>query len=203
MKPMAYHSLIAIPILLILLLGNPVTLKAESTVQIEGNGIYRPFTLIRKVKLATAYLVDPSLPNQVEIINAYNPTQVLFEAIEEQERTDPDWLLKQFESGELKLSLKLYAEGVPSLSNILVGDSESFENGEQLKQWYNKLSDEQQSGVFLLGQKTPFAGGEGFVSWDPNEAVTVEAQKAYDKALQEAYPGKNLFQLKKIGVAIP
>ena len=35
------------------------------------------------------------------------------------------------------------------------------------------------------------------------EALRAETQKAYDKALQEAYPNEDLFDLKRRGALIP
>ena len=38
----------------------------------KGQGMYRPFSLIRQVKLSTAFFVDPDLINKAVISNAYS-----------------------------------------------------------------------------------------------------------------------------------
>ena len=37
-----------------------------------GGGIYRPFSLLRRAKLGTAYFVNPTLPDTAKILYAYN-----------------------------------------------------------------------------------------------------------------------------------
>ena len=73
-----------------------------SAEEIKGNGMYRPFSLIRQVKLATAFFVDPDLINKAKISNAYTWDKAASLLGKEQ-------LLEQVKSGKIRLSVPVAA----------------------------------------------------------------------------------------------
>jgi len=66
-------------------------------------GVYRPFTVVRKVKLATAYFVNPALPDKLEIVNAYSIGDIVRDR-----KTDELWNLLTV--GKIKVPAMVYGE---------------------------------------------------------------------------------------------
>lgn len=81
----------------VLAFGNLASAQAQGQF---GSGVYRPFNLMRQLKLATAYFVNPSLPDRVEIYFAYP----LKDAVA---LVDRDKVAASLASGALRLSIPL------------------------------------------------------------------------------------------------
>lgn len=99
------------PILVVLLASSALmalsgqSLSAQGAA-CEGAGIYRPFNFIRQFKLATAYFVNPSLPDRVRVFYAYN----LKEAIDVLGR---EAVAKEIEDKAMQLSLPVNRLSLP------------------------------------------------------------------------------------------
>ena len=153
----------------------------------EGIGIYRPFTLARKFKLATAYFVNPSLPDRVRILNAYS----LKEAIQWQ--GDQKVVAQRIESEEMALALPVnrdrawtppswsHMNHCPPLISEVFGEAPmaftrvsapaEVEGLHGLAVWLGDLSSED---VYVLSEDDFDSGADNrVITWDPNESVIV------------------------------
>lgn len=92
---------------------NGQNLNGQNLPVCEGAGIYRSFNVVRQFKLATAYFVNPSLPDRVRILYAYN----LDEALED---LGSEVVAEQIESEEMQLSLPVYTMEMLGSSEVVV-----------------------------------------------------------------------------------
>ena len=191
---------LAVITVLFMMLGSPIVLSDSVALEdqkkqlFEGKGVYRSFNLIRRFKLATAYFVNPSLPDKVKILSAYRSLEVIKE-IEAIEAGDPEWVRKHMASGEIQLSVRFPDEDALTLTGLQVPcqqrelapndpqdsstntsrcDESAFRNSNELKSWFAGLSEDTRKNVYVLAQGDLFSGrGDPVVTWDPREIVSV------------------------------
>lgn len=163
----------------------------------DAGGIYRPFSLVRQLKLATAFFVDPTLPETAQIVHAYSLEQA-YQALGED-------LIDMISSGKTLLAAPVENDVAGALSPVhwSVGDDSVHgtaalnpcrplslgESDDGLprvvyasgsasdpKTWIDSLSKEDRNGFHLLFPDTPplpNADDRRFVTWDPMEGVGV------------------------------
>ena len=160
-------------------------------------GIYRPFSLVRQLKLATAFFVDPTLPETAEIGHAYS--------LEQAQQSLGDDLIGMISRGEVLLAAPVENDVAGALSPVQwsVGDAgaqgtaalspcrqlshgESDDGVPQVgyvsgspstpEEWIENLSKEDLESfhVLFLGiDPLPDTDDSRFVTWDPKEGVGV------------------------------
>lgn len=170
---MARCSIVALTLLLIAF-GNPARLGSDEVPSCSGSGVYKPLTLYRKVQLATAYFVNPSLPDKAKIADVYRLSV---------QDVPEDELRQQIITGKLKLMVPvekndrttLTSVGCAPLSKESVG---SVYNKKDFSALLKKLK--QGKGVVYFSSKQgvqnfklPTKDGS-FISWDPEQSVKLE-----------------------------
>lgn len=145
---------------------------AADTSQFRGSGIYRPFNVMRQVKLSTAYFVDPLLPTEVDIAYAHRLSDVL------ENLTVPD-VAGALRSGEMRLAVPVdessgYLTPIPSPCQIQAGPRWWSETPE-CEDWLNALREDhpaQLQEVYVFVEEELSVPGNGrVVTWDPDEVV--------------------------------
>jgi len=154
-------------------------------------GIYRPFSLARRLKLETAYFVNPTLPQTARIVHAYS--------LEEAHQSpNSDWLDK-ISQGEALLAAPVENDVAGALSPVQLHDTSgrtvlspcrplpSTESDDgvprvahvpvavsEASSWIDNLSEETRRRVHLLVfESDPLfdTPANRFVTWDPTEGV--------------------------------
>lgn len=169
---------------LLTVIGNPVFLKSQEP-RCDVRGVYRPFTLIRQFKLAAAYFVDPALPDEARILNAYS----LPEAIDKKGK---DWILEQVSRNAMELHASLSDDEDVSVMAQIPGPCESSAgsgdvpedslseatsyrgrvvyDGRPWTEWLDGLSSRVHDDVYLVSEQDLIPGaGDRFVSWAPGK----------------------------------
>jgi len=148
--------------------------------------VFRVFTPLRKIRLATAYFVNPDLPDKSEILSAYTLSSFVKE-----QKTDELWV--GLNSGKIRLLLsvgKKQNEFLPvSLRTVTAIDATckspsiisrlpsalskiSFENKDAFRASLVKLGAESATELRLVASQEGALGIDAtnqFISWDPNE----------------------------------
>ena len=162
----------------------------------DVGGIYRPFSLVRRLKLATAYFVNPTLPQTARIVHAYS----LEEA--HQSPNSGDWLDK-ISQGEALLAAPVENDVAGALSPVQLLDGDygaggstvlspcrplpSAESADRVPRvvhvpvavgqsgsWIENLPEETRKRVHVLVfESDPLfdTTANRFVTWDPTEGV--------------------------------
>ena len=158
--------------------GAPVQ-EAHDWPDCDAGGIYRPFSWVRQLKLATAFFVDPTLLETAQIGHAYSLEQA-------HKLLGDDDLIKLISSDETLLAAPVATDdGTPALSPC-----RSLSHGEPYDgvprfgsvkpsrtiEWIKTLSakDRERFHLLLLGTE-PLSDTDDsrFVTWDPSEGVGV------------------------------
>ena len=187
------HSLVAITILLVSF-GSPVVLKAQQQ-HVGGHGVYRPLNLLRQLKLGTAYFVNPCLPGEAKIFNAYRLQDLPLQAAIVEQSNNPQEMPEQTESGQLWLAVQI-PEQPPLALTIPCQSAESdsqgpsaddapctlwvFRDNAELQNWFDDVSKDE-SFENSLGQLYVLSSqedvhlytdvGKPVISWNPGELV--------------------------------
>lgn len=127
--------------------------------KIEGQGKYRPLTVIRQLKLATSLFVNPNLINKAKISNAYGWDEAVRLLGSE------DLLLQGLNSGKLQLSLPVKSEtsdGQRTLTLLAQPATENLELDRLKKEAYVLSADD-------LDLDTE----DRVIAWEPDENVEI------------------------------
>lgn len=165
----------------------------------EGAGIYRSFNLVRQFKLATAYFVNPSLPDRVRISYAYN----LEEAIGV--LGSKAAVAKRIESEEMQLSLPVNRDvaWAPSsyrshcyLSNgsvdvrVVEFSYTPVSAPENLMRWLDNLPPEDTAKFHVLSDNDFGPGADDrVITWAPDESVVVIRNDGVTESERTREPG--------------
>lgn len=155
-----------------LAVGSLPTVAADDTSQFRGSGIYRPFNLMRQLKLTAAFFVNPLLPDIVDIAYAHR----LSDAMQGLPIKDVADALR---SGEMRLAVPVdessgYLTPIRAPCQI---QADSLRSSEALEcvDWLNALRKERPEALHELHvfvEKELSAIGQGrVVTWDPDEVV--------------------------------
>ena len=135
---------------LLVVVGFPVLSYGQDCDQ--GHGIYRPFNLLRQIKLGTAYLVNPDLPGRAQTVNVYGYADAV-------DRMGIEWVRQQMRQDGLRLflagpdnTLVLVDSGCLAFANL---QREAYVGAERA----GVLDDE----------------ADTFVTWDPGEFVATRS----------------------------
>ena len=155
-----------------LAVGSLSMVAADDTSQFRGNGIYRPFNLMRQVKLTTAHFVNPSLPSRVDVTYAYRLGDVM-EVLLVKKVADA------LESGEMRLAVPVdessgYLTPIRTPCQIQAGSRECSE-APRCVDWLNALREERRDALrefhVFVDKELSLTGTGRMVTWDPHEVV--------------------------------
>lgn len=156
----------------VLAVGSPLTVAADDTAQFRGSGIYRPFNLMRQIKLTTAYFVNPSLPSRVDVTYAYRLGDVM-EVLLVKKVADA------LESGEMRLAMPVdessgYLTPIRAPCQIQAGSQDCSE-APRCVDWLKVLREEHPDTLrefYVFVEKELSLTGTGrMVTWDLHEVV--------------------------------
>ena len=155
-----------------LAVGSLPTVAADDTSQFRGSGIYRPFNLMRQLKLTAAFFVNPLLPDQVDIAYAHRLSDVMQGLLVKD-------VADALRSGEMRLAVLVdessgYLTPVQAPCQIQVESGQSSEALECVD-WLNALREERPEALHefhVFAEKELSVTGSGrVVTWDPDEVV--------------------------------
>lgn len=155
-----------------LAVGSLSTVAADDTSQFRGSGIYRPFNLMRQVKLSTAYLVNPSLPSRVDITYAHRLGDVI-EGLHVKKVADA------LRTGDLRLAVPVdessgYLTPIRAPCQLQAGSRQSSE-APGCVDWLNALREERPDALrefyVFVDKELSVTGSGRLVTWDPHELV--------------------------------
>ena len=170
-----------------LAVGSLPAVAADDSSQFRGSGIYRPFNVMRQIKLSTAYLVDPSLPSRVDITYAHRLGEVV-EGLRVKNVADA------LESGELRLAVPVdgssgHLTPIRVPCRIQAGSRHSSE-ALACVDWLNALREERPEALrefhVFADRKLSVTGGGRVVTWDPDEVV--EGQSSLPLSSESVQP---------------
>ena len=155
-----------------LAVGGLSAAAGDATWEFRGSGIYRPFNLMRQIKLSTAYLINLPLPDQADVAHAYRLGDVM-RGLPVKDIADA------LESGEMRLAVPVdessgYLTPIRAPCQIQAGTRESSEVPECVA-WLDALREERPEAlhefhVFVEKELSLTASGR-VVTWDPDEVV--------------------------------
>ena len=154
---------------------SPHSVAGDDTSEFRGSGIYRPFNVMRQVKLTTAYLVNLPLPDQVDIAHAYRLSDVMPGLLPKDVKDVADAL----ESGEMRLAVPVdessgYLTPIRAPWQVRAG-SRHYSEAPKCVDWLNALQKERPE-VFhefhvLVEKDLGMTGSGRVVTWNPHEVV--------------------------------
>ena len=155
-----------------LAVGSLPTVSADDTAQFRGSGIYRPFNLMRQIKLTAAYFVNPLLPDIVDIAYAHRLSDAL-QGLPIKEVADA------LRSGEMRLAVPAdESSGYLTPIRIPCQIQASSLRSSQVPgclDWLNALRKERPEALHefhVFVEKELSVIGKGrVVTWDPDEVV--------------------------------
>ena len=165
----------------VILHGQEEPLPGGSAPCLVEGGIYRPFNLIRQFKLATAYFVDPNLPDEARILYGYN-----LEVMKDNRFGDNVQLAVSVDNMEGALAPVHWVEsgGRMVLSPCRPLSSEAgggatmtidamARRAEQgIAVWIEELPEDTRKDIYVLSSDVLLEGpNDRWVTWDPTEAV--------------------------------
>lgn len=149
-----------------------VELAADGTSRFRGSGIYRPFNLMRQVKLSTAYFVNPSLPSRVDITYARRLSDVM-------EDLPVKKVADAVERGEMRLAMPVdessgYLTPIQAPCQIRAGSPQTAAHY-GCEDWLNALREERPDALrsvhVFVDKELSVTGTGRVVTWDPHEVV--------------------------------
>ena len=155
-----------------LAMGGLPSVAADDTSQFRGSGIYRPFNLMRQIKLTAAYFVNPLLPDIVDIAYAHRLSDVM-QGLSVKDVADA------LGSGEMRLAVPVdassgYLTPIRAPCQIQTGSRESSQAPECVD-WLDALREQRPEAlreVHVFAEKELSVTGSGrVVTWDPDEVV--------------------------------
>ena len=162
----------AIVVVAALAVSSLSSVAGDDTSEFRGSGIYRPFNLMRQVKLSTAYFVDPSLPERVDVAHAYRLRDVMRGLLVRD-------VAAALESGEMRLAVPVdessgYLTPIRAPCQTQAGSQECLELPECVD-WLDalrKARPEAMHEFHVFVEKELTVTGRGrVVTWDPHEVV--------------------------------
>lgn len=171
---MVKHYALALALLTITF-GNPARAEGGEKQVCSANGVYEPLTLFKKVQLATAYFVNPSLPDKAEVADVY---QLSFDKPSEELRKK---LKDGVTDGKIKLMVPVKEDDTKRLTSV---ECDTRPEGElskadtekpDLSLLFKKLAEKEgllyyyspEQAIDLPGSKKDGS----FISWDPVRSV--------------------------------
>lgn len=155
-----------------LAVGGLPTVAADDTSQFRGSGIYRPFNLMRQIKLTAAFFVNPLLPDIVDIAYAHR----LSDAMQGLPVKDIADALK---SGKMRLAVPVdessgYLTPIRAPCQMQADPLRSSEATECVD-WLNALRKERPEAMHgfhvFVEEELSVIGKGRVVTWDPDEVV--------------------------------
>ena len=155
-----------------LAVGNLSSIASDDTSGFRGSGIYRPFNVMRQVKLTTAYLANLPLPDQVDIAYAYRLSDVMQGPLAKD-------VADALESGEMRLAVPVdessgYLTPIRAPCRIQAGARESSE-APKCVDWLDALREERPEALhefhIFVEKELSVTGSGRVVTWDPHEVV--------------------------------
>ncbi|MDE2905798.1 MAG: hypothetical protein OXQ28_06905 [Acidobacteriota bacterium] len=92
-------------------LGEAAVQDGWNSTPCNAGGIYRPFSLIRQLKLATAYVVNPALPESARLVHAYNLESAY-------QSPDREVWIERISEGEVQLAAPVENDVAGALSPV-------------------------------------------------------------------------------------
>ena len=162
----------AIVVAAALAVGSLSAAAGDATTEFRGSGIYRPFNLMRQIKLSTAYLINLPLPELADVAHAYRLGDVMRELPVKD-------VADALGSGEMRLAVPVdgssgYLTPIRAPCQIQAGTRESSEAPECVA-WLDALREERPAAmdelyVFAENELSVPASGR-VVTWDSDEVV--------------------------------
>lgn len=161
---------------LVLILGCPTLLSAADNPDGDTGGVYRPFSTLRRFKLATAYFVNPELVPNVRLAYAYRLERAV-RLSGDSERTGVHEIASSLEQGTMRLAV--HVEGSDGfLTPTETGCKKQLEDDgaistyDSCAEFLSKLLRQETGRFYVLSENDLTGTGQGrFVTWDPTEHV--------------------------------
>lgn len=157
-----------------LAVGSLSAVAGDDAAQFRGSGIYRPFNLMRQIKLTTAYFVDPSLPDEVDIAYAHRLSDVM-----EGQGRPVKAVADALRSGKMRLAVPVdessgYLTPIRAPCQTQAGSGPSS-GASVWADWLNALRQERPDALrefhVFVDRGLDVTGGDRVVTWDPDEVV--------------------------------
>ena len=155
-----------------LAVGGLYSVAGDDAPEFRGNGIYRPFNLMRQIKLSTAYFVSPLQRDLADVAHAYRLGDVMRGLLVKD-------VADALESGEMRLAVPIdgssgYLTPIRAPCQLQASPRKSSEAPECVD-WLDALRERRPEALHefhvFVEKELSVPGGGRVVTWNPCEVV--------------------------------